>query len=440
MQATWDEGCRVEILAKLAPYASYEPNGSEALLPRLLEMVETIEDQGYRVWLLAELEAPLTGKLKGSHFDMLSTFQAIKDKEERLHTLLAIVPRLSEEALSKIFGLMLPEVFGFMWLIQGEERRAHMLAKLGGRLPEAWLQRAMERVRMMGDEAYQVRVLVAMAPRIQTGNAARPRLASLSRSEKKSRIQTGNAARSRLASLSRSEKEPRIGERLLSEALDIVRAMKDREKRAQVLEVLVSSLPEEGKGERVQEMLQVLQVIKDEADRAHVVVEGAAYLPEKLLSERTRVVVEAMRAMRYETNQARVLKALASHLPEDMFEEALGVVQEMPSEEERAQMLEMLAPRVPESLLPQFLRVVQAIQSERWRAQVLRVAGSLVKQISPALLYPALHEILHVLAQRTRGDALVDLALLAPVISALGGEEAVAGACCATLEVGWWWP
>ncbi len=268
----------------------------------------------------------MTGKLKGSHFDMLSTFQAIKDKEERLQTLLAIVPRLSEEALSKIFGLMLPEVFGFMWLIQGEERRAHMLAKLGGRLPEAWLQRAMERVRMMGNEAYQVRVLVAMAPRIQTGNAAKSRLASLSRSEKKSRIR----------------------ERLLSEALDIIRAMKDREKRARVLEVLVSSLPEERKGERVQEMLQVLQVIKDEADRAHVIVEGAAYLPEKLLSERTRVVVEAVRAMRYETNQARVLKVLASHLPEDMFEEALGVVQEMPSEEERAQMLEMLAPRVPE--------------------------------------------------------------------------------------------
>jgi hypothetical protein len=71
---------------------------------------------------------------------------------------------------------------------------------------------------------------------------------------------------------------------------------------------------------------------------------------------------------------------------------------------------------------------------------MLKAAGPLVKQSSPALLYPALHEILHLLAQRTRLDTLTDLALLAPAILPLGGEDAVTQACCATLEVGYWWP
>jgi hypothetical protein len=71
---------------------------------------------------------------------------------------------------------------------------------------------------------------------------------------------------------------------------------------------------------------------------------------------------------------------------------------------------------------------------------VLKAAGSLAKQSSPTLLYPALQEILHLLAQHTRRDALADLALLWPAINTLGEEKAVTEVCCATLETGCWWP
>ncbi len=112
-------------------------------------------------------------------------------------------------------------------------------------------------------------------------------------------------------------------------------------------------------------------------------------------------------------------------------------------EQDRAGVLATLLPSLSEAGWAKVLELaivkMQDSGDVNFLLQVLRAAGSLVKQISPALLYPALHEILHVLAQRTRGDALVDLALLTPVISALGGEEAVAEACCAILEVGWWW-
>jgi hypothetical protein len=73
-------------------------------------------------------------------------------------------------------------------------------------------------------------------------------------------------------------------------------------------------------------------------------------------------------------------------------------------------------------------------------AQVLKAADQFVQQAPPALLYPVLHDILHLLAQYTRRDTLVNLALLTPAIRVVGGEEAIVEICCSTLEVGCWWP
>jgi uncharacterized protein YeeX (DUF496 family) len=321
VQATWDEGRRAELLSQLALYTP------EALLPRLLEIIPTIGDQGYRVWLLAELEAPLAGKLPGEYFNMPAVFSAIRERDDRLQTLLAITPRVSQDALSRIFDFMLPEVFNFQWRVRSEEMSAHILAKLGSRLPEDWLPTALDAVRKLKNEVYQAQALVALAPR--------------------------------------------INETLLPDALAIVRSMKDRAKRTEVLEVLVSSLPEERKGERVQEMLQVLQVIKDEAERRQTSVACVPYLPATLSAAQAQIAVDAIRVMRDERNRALTLKALASHLPEEMFEEVLALVQALSNDEERAQLLEALAPRVPEEFFPRFLSLIQALQVAQWRTQVL---------------------------------------------------------------------
>src|SRR5262249_14917026 len=155
------------------------------------------------------LRASLGQKLQVEVLNRLDVLDQIQDKEERLQTLLAILPRLSAGALTKSFSTMLPELFDFTWRVRNEESRAHILTKLASRLPEKWLPTAMEAVWAMGNEVYQVQVLLALAPRIR--------------------------------------------ETLLSEALDIVRGMKDKDKRAQVLALLVSSLPEEQKGEKIQE-------------------------------------------------------------------------------------------------------------------------------------------------------------------------------------------
>jgi hypothetical protein len=58
----------------------------------------------------------------------------------------------------------------------------------------------------------------------------------------------------------------------------------------------------------------------------------------------------------------------------------------------------------------------------------------------PALLYPILHEITHLLAQHTRRETLTNLASLAPILLTIGDKKAVIEACNADLEVGCWWP
>jgi hypothetical protein len=312
LQRTWDEGCRAELLVQCILTAP------KSLLPRLAEIISTIRDQGYRVWLLAELEVPLKGKLNDTSFSIADVFQAMRGREERLQTLLAIVPRLSEEALTKIFQFMLPELFNFSWRIQSDEQRAHILTKLAPRLPENWLPGAITAIRGMSNKLYQVQALVALAPRIQGT--------------------------------------------LLSEALNIVRGMKERDWRAQVLEALVSSLPKEQRGKRVLEMLQVLQVIEDEADRASMISSYASYLPTKLSLHTAQLVIQALYSMIYTGNKAQIISALATRIPEQFFAQFLSAIQVIPYRWTRIQILDTLIPYASESSFFQIWDAIDVIE------------------------------------------------------------------------------
>jgi hypothetical protein len=336
VQTIWDEGRRAELLARLAPLAT------EAMLPRLLELIQAIEDPGYRVWLLAELETFLSGKVDTLPFDIVHTFRSMKGLEERSQTLLAIVPRLSDQARARIFNFMLPEVFNFRWATQSADRQAQILSKLGGYLPEAWLSRAVSLARTITGELYQAQVLIALAPRLPHS--------------------------------------------LLPEVLDIVRAMREREQRARVLEVLVSLLPEESKGERVGEMLHILQVIKDENERAHLASEFLRILTADFPAQRVPEVLKATGAMRSETLRAQILTALAAHTPEESLHALLQSIQQLRGEEERAQVLTALAERIPEPYLSDFLTAVQTIQHKKWRTQALAKVAAHVSSLGFAVL------------------------------------------------------
>ncbi len=363
VQTTWDEGCRVELLAQFAQFAP------SSLLPRLLEIITSIRDQGYRVWLLAELEVPLLGKLNGAQFNVAAVFQGMKGREDRLQTLLAIAPRLSESALLKIFNFMLPEIFDFTWRIQSDEERAHILTKLGPRLPEGWLARTLIAIRAINNEIFQVQALIALAPRIQG--------------------------------------------QWLTQALDIIRGMKDRERRAEVLEALVSSLPEERRGERVQEMLQVLQVIKDEAARVQAASGYASALTSKLSLERVHVVLQAIREMQQEKHKAQILTTIAPHLPEQAFEEVLDITQnfKFAHAEEQSPILEALAPHIPPYLFSNFLEQIFTIQEPRWRTHLLTASLSYAPE---EIIRELLAEAQEMQIPQQRAEMLAVLAPYAP--------------------------
>jgi hypothetical protein len=76
----------------------------------------------------------------------------------------------------------------------------------------------------------------------------------------------------------------------------------------------------------------------------------------------------------------------------------------------------------------------------RYAIQVLRGIQNDSKYITPALLYPILHAILHLLASLPRRDTLIYLASLLPAIQRAGGEQAILEINTATLEIGNWWP
>lgn len=321
VESIWDEGRRVELLALLAPLAN------EEIFPRLLELMQAIGDPGYRIWLLAEAEAALSSKLPTLPSDILHTFFQMKSTDEYVQTLLAIVPRLSEKALTRVFTFMLPQVFNFRWITLSDERQAEILSKLGPRLPAGWIRKVFHAVHTMSNERCQAQALVALAPRLP--------------------------------------------EDLLPDVLEIVRSMNERNRRAQVLEALISSLPEERRETRVREMLQALQVIKDEVERVTLATSFLHALTTSLPEQQAWIILDATRAMRAESHQADLLCALAVHVPAPLIGEMLHIIQQMRSEEAKARALEALAPHLPEQHLSAFLEAAETIQHKRWRAPVL---------------------------------------------------------------------
>ncbi|GCE21927.1 hypothetical protein [Dictyobacter kobayashii] len=343
-QSIWDEGCRANLLAALGPYLP------EKLFPRLLELLLTIHDPGYRVWLLAELEDLLQGKSLDKQYSLTVVFQAMAGREERLQTLLAIAPRLSDRAIERLFSFMLPEIFDFAWKVHTEEMRAHILTKLGMRLPNERLARALDMVQSFQNEAYRVQVLIELAPRL-------------------------------------------YGD-LLSKALDIVRGMKERDKRAQVLEVLVSSLPKERRGERVYELLHVLQLIKDEAERTHIICVCLSLTTTTLPMEQEQLLVGIVPTLSEKESQAEMLRALAPHLRPASFPPVFTIVESLDDGEEQTRVLEALAPYVSEEVFIPFFRLVLTFQQSRWRSSILaktvpHLSESIInKLMEMALLMP----------------------------------------------------
>ncbi len=109
-------------------------------------------------------------------------------------------------------------------------------------------------------------------------------------------------------------------------------------------------------------------------------------------------------------------------------------------ERARARALAALAPHLPPDLLAQALKAAQAIEREDARARALAALAPLWTQVPRQQAYALWAKTWPALAARRRDDLLFDLTALAPVIAALGGENAVRETFQAIQDVSRWWP
>lgn len=86
------------------------------------------------------------------------------------------------------------------------------------------------------------------------------------------------------------------------------------------------------------------------------------------------------------------------------------------------------------------LKAAASIPDERTRHLELNASAQLISLISLETIYPMWRSILRHQQSRIRKDVLLDIIALLPVLSALGGIEAINEASRAIHDVGRWWP
>jgi hypothetical protein len=132
------------------------------------------------------------------------------------------------------------------------------------------------------------------------------------------------------------------------------------------------------------------------------------------------------------------------YLSDSLLQKALAADRALEEKRYRAWALEELAPHLSEPLQTEALReaLAAARATEDVYSRTSTLAGLIphLEHLPSATLYPLWCETLHVRALRTRRDLLLDIQALSPVISALGGKEALAATAQAIIEIGKWFP
>lgn len=168
--------------------------------------------------------------------------------------------------------------------------------------------------------------------------------------------------------------------------------------------------------------------------RARALAEIAPKLPDP------QEALEIARSIKAGCFRARALAKIAPKLPDsqEIVNEALEVAENINIELLKARALAEIAPKM---LDPQkALELAKHIQNESWRARALAEIIPQLTELPSSEIYAIWREILYVLSEQTRKDLLSDLPALAPVILALGGEEALLETASAIQDVGRWWP
>lgn len=458
----WPNHARVDVLLALAPH----------LPQRVYEAAQELEASHQRVQVLTVVAQYqlATGREKVVR-EALAAAQQLEDTEECVEFLKALAPLVPEEVLStarqlngyarvKVLAALAPylsdEVLAAMKEL-GEIWYSDVLVALAPHLPEEVLAAAKE---LDGNE--RVEVLIAVAPQL-------PEKVLQAASE-----QTAESRTPLLAAVAPHLPEGRRN-MLLQEALAGA-SQPDQRWQIRVLELLAPHLPDEvfktarelkvlsGFDSSLLESLapyvptKVLAVArKSDLHRVKLLQVLAPYVP-------TKVLAVARELNDYERSE--VLTAVAPHLPAQVLEAA-----SQHELQNNFALLRALVPFFPEMVLkiahevkddhPQALAAVALLLPEQDRAKALQEALAIILQTTndwerqrdlkdflPQLMTlapPSLYGIWSTTLREfflthSRKEMMITLAVMIPIIGALGGRNALERTTKALREVTAWWP
>ncbi len=428
-----DEWRRAETLSALAPHLPPD------LLAEALDMARSMGDEGYRARVLTALTPHLPERLLTEALDAVRN---IEDEYWRSRALTDVTPHLSERLREDILTKTLKGVQSIrdkIWQTECLSVLASYLPTALGRTSEEMLAEALDAARSIEDEWARVEFLLTLAQYLPKELREEALIEALNAVRN---IEWEDARADALVALI-----PHIPEALLTEALDAGQKVQSKWRRAEVLAALAPRLSKERRESLLLEALHTIQEFPEEGlykgFRLRGLVALVPYLPGRLQSDILATALDTARHIESMGIRAYALASLVSNLPEgmqpDILLEALDAAKDAESDQLRAKALAALAPRLPEGLLSEALVAARNIRKVWYRARALSALAPRLAEIPAERLYPLWAETLPILARRTRRDLLADLRALAPVIHALGGQEAVAETFRAIQDVGRWW-
>ena len=419
---------RAEALTGLAPHLP-EPLKGETL-QEALAAVREIEDEWRRVEALTGLVPPLAEL--GYPEEALAAAREIESGWQRAKALTGLVPPLAELGYPEGALAVAREIESGYW-------RAGALAGLAPHLPELLkgeaLREALAAAREIESEERRAKALAGLAPHLPEllkGEALREALAAAREIEVEWwRAEALTGLVSRMAELGYPE-----------EALTVAQKIGIGFWRAKALARLVSLLTELG---YLEEALTAARYVGDREPQIVARIGLLHQLPPQKQKQLWPGVVAAIRQITdYKLRGYVIVRMAPAHFPPSEVEEASGGYNTFT--ERRGDEIAMKA-------------IFKIMDSDKWdkdtvlsisraeddtqRAEAWTESWVLWKQlieVDKAGAHQIWAQVLKSLVVRPRPRFLWDVGALAPVIAALGGEEAIAETFRAIQDVGRWWP
>jgi hypothetical protein len=405
---------RARAFAALAPYLSPE------LLTEALQVLKGIADDYDRAVTLTRLAPHLPADLAVAAFAIA---QELQPAEARATALAAVAPYLSPTARAQALADALASALA----IERRYERVVALADLAPQLADDlhWraLQEALTATRSIPDESERGRALVFLAPHLLEEQLADALADAYTIFDPLERVPALSALVPRLP--------PGPCMRVAQDVINLAQALKPPHQKASILASVAPVLP----AELVDKAMAVVLQIDAPYDRMHVLAALLPRLPEKLHD----VALSAAHAVPDRYQRVSALLELVPHtsavLRYPILEQALETALGIQDDYDRASALAHLAPYIgmqsdiqnrQQDALSLALDACLEVSDPGERAALLEAVASIwVQLLTPAQSYTLWRRVIAFVRERSRAEALFDLAALALVIDYMSAPGAL---------------